>query len=766
MKSARPTGAFGARMRTFPPALFFSVAVLALAVPLPVRAQLTTLVELTGNGATNRGSRPSGLVLGHDGNFYGTTSSGGSSGCGTAFRMTPDGKLTTLLDFTGSSGANPGAKPDHGLIQAKDGNFYGTTTGQGAVKFGTVYRMTPDGIMTVLARLGSDSQGTGGVAGLIEGTDGNLYGTTFSGGSGGGGGGVGGGTVYRVTPQGQFTTMFNLVPGISDDTMQNPYGGLIQATDGNFYGTTWMGGGVVTGGGTVFRITPDGHATLFARLRGYSQNSTGGASETGLVQATDGNFYGVTPVFGRNNLGTVFKVTLRGGVSAIFNFTGAATGSRPDQPLIQGMDGALYGSARDGGTNDAGTLFRITTQGALTMLVNFTNMVGPDMGKSPSSPLLPLTDGSFMGTTGSGGSNGDGTIFQLKISPEMLAAAPALADAGSSAATGAPSMPSNLPPGVAAALARAQARTGSGGTPGFASPPAPEVPQAVITENERNHIPTVFNKLTSPDGRYSISMVDKPWLSTDFRRDYHSYHMLVLSMGDQELAAIPTYRELDAAYWSPDEAYVAVNNSWSDMGGDAVWVFAVPSGKVLKKKDDAIGKSWMKTGIRAVAQGFPITQAPHGGGKTFHFLSASGWQGDQLKFVVNTEEMYDDLEGTFDFNGVADPRRFPAITSSTLSMHGTGSLVANNVQDMTRQQLLLGWWAGAKRGYEFRDDGVCYAQGSAKGTSKWAIREGVYYENSLPYDIVSLTSDQFIFRSRSGITVTLHRVSEAEAEKM
>jgi uncharacterized repeat protein (TIGR03803 family) len=143
---------------------------------------LTTLVKFTGtNGRAPRSS----LIQAKDGNFYGTTAVGGSGcgtgGCGTVFRMTPTGSLTTLLNFTGTNGNNPGYAA---LIQAKDGNFYGTTFTGGLNNLGTVFKMTSTGTLTTLVNFGSQPDGNQPQASLIQTSDGKFYGTTRNGGSG------------------------------------------------------------------------------------------------------------------------------------------------------------------------------------------------------------------------------------------------------------------------------------------------------------------------------------------------------------------------------------------------------------------------------------------------------------------------------------------------------------------------------------------------------------------------------------------------------
>jgi uncharacterized repeat protein (TIGR03803 family) len=254
----------------------------------------TTLLSFNGTDGANPwfGS----LLQGLDGNFYGTTYYGGANDYGTVFKITPGGTLRALHCFEGYP--TDGARPTGALVQATDGNFYGTTDNGGAncdslSGCGTVFKITPGGALTTLHSF-DFTDGVYPVAGLVQATDGNFYGTTVEGGAY-----YGRGTVFKIAPGGTLTTYsFDGTDGAF------PYAGLVQATNGNLYGTT-AGGGADDNYGTVFKITPDGTLTALRSFYGtYGANPFGG-----LVQATDGNFYGTTEVGGANWYGTVFKIT-------------------------------------------------------------------------------------------------------------------------------------------------------------------------------------------------------------------------------------------------------------------------------------------------------------------------------------------------------------------------------------------------------------------------------------------------------------------------
>jgi len=357
-------------------------------------------------GGTDGAWPEAGLVQGSDSNFYGTTYGGGVLGCkGTVFRITSSGTLTTLYSFTGG---DDGGYPRTGLIQGSDGNFYGTTYDGGVFKSGTVFRITSSGTLTNLHSFtggsdGGNKNGTGyPQAGLVQGSDSNYYGTTY------GGGAFGYGTVFRITSSGTLTTLYSFTCG-NDGAWPSP--GLTQGSDSNFYGVA-LGGGAFAWG-TVFRITSSGTLTT---LYTFTGGSDGGMPLAALVQGRDGDFYGTTAFRGAPNSGTVFRMTSSGTLTTLYSFTGGTDGGNPAASLIQGSDGNFYGTMGQGGTSGYGTVFMMTSSGTLTNLHSFA---GSD-GKNPPAALVQGSDGNFYGTAFSGGGINGGTVFKMTASTYLL----------------------------------------------------------------------------------------------------------------------------------------------------------------------------------------------------------------------------------------------------------------------------------------------------------------------------------------------------------
>jgi len=334
------------------------------------------------------GSNPdAALVQATDGNLYGTTWVGGANGYGTFFEVA-SGTVTTLHSFDSTDGAFPNA----GLVQASNGNFYGTTYGGGANGRGTVFQITSAGIVTTLHSF-SSSDGASPWAGLAQGTDGNFYGTTYDGGANDDG------TFFKITPGGKLTTLYSF--NSTDGAFPNA--SLVQATDGNFYGTTDEGG--ANNYGTVFEITPTGTLTTL-----HSFDYTDGADPNASLVLSGGNFYGTTWEGGADGYGTIFEITPAGTLTTLHSFEWTDGAFPFSEGLAQGTDGNFYGTTQVASNYDCGTIFAITSGSTLTTLHSFDYTDGCNA----NSGLTQATTGTFYGTAWAGGT-GYGTVFSLSM---------------------------------------------------------------------------------------------------------------------------------------------------------------------------------------------------------------------------------------------------------------------------------------------------------------------------------------------------------------
>jgi len=424
----------------------------------PDNVTFTTLVnfDLPHNGFT--GGPPGPVVQGSDGNLYGVTTTGGATvnnplcaptGCGTVFKITPTGALTTLYSFCSQPNCADGGYPPSGLVLGADGNFYGITgfggTGAGCYAVGvcgTAFKITPSGTLTTLHNWCSQPNCADGFYGffpdantLVQATDGNFYGTTDFGGANG----FFAGTFFKLTPSGSLTTLYSFCsqPNCTDGALPV---GLTQASDGNFYGTALNGG--ASGDGTVFKFSPSRTGGTLTTLYSFcSQGGLGGCTDGAipfapLIQAADGNFYGTTTFDGANvnsascaaqksECGTVFKITPSGTLTTLYSFCSQANctdGANPNFPLVQATDGNFYGSTASGGvasctstyygTPGCGTVYKLTPGGVLTTLHSFDETDG-----DYPSALFQATNGALYGATLEGGTGCTfcGTVFSLDV---------------------------------------------------------------------------------------------------------------------------------------------------------------------------------------------------------------------------------------------------------------------------------------------------------------------------------------------------------------
>ena len=391
--------------------LFFVIVLAGCLAAARVQGALTYTTLISFNG-TNGANPVAGLVQGADGNFYGTAPNGGPNSNGTVFAISPDGSFfTNVYSFTG--GTN-GASPAGGLIVGTDGNFYGTTYSGGVSNVGTVFQITPNGTFAQLAQL-SFTNGANPDVALVQAPDGSFYGGTRYGGpfpvttSGG----IGYGTIFQVTTNGLLTTPV-LFAGTNG---ANPTA-LVLANDGNFYGVTTWGGNTAQvhfGVGTIFRLGLDG---TFTNLYQFSGFNDGGFPQAALVQGNNGIFYGTTQSGGSNQIGTIFRMTFGGQFQSLLSFPSSSMGSYPFGALIQASDGNFYGTTYLGGnlsTTQRGTIFQLTPAGAFAQVLQFTGTNGNVLGANPQSPLVQGTDGNFYGTTVNGGVFNKGTVFRLSL---------------------------------------------------------------------------------------------------------------------------------------------------------------------------------------------------------------------------------------------------------------------------------------------------------------------------------------------------------------
>jgi uncharacterized protein (TIGR03437 family) len=387
---------------------------------LTVAAQAQTLTTLASFDGTN-GSGPTTVLQGSGGNFYGTTFAGGTYGAGTIFQITPAGALTPLYSLGVTSEQDI---IEAGMIQAANGNFYGTTNGPSGSVYGIIFEITPAGALTTLHSF-TEAEGNN-PSGLVQANDGNFYGTTTNGlGTTAGGFTSDNGWIFKLTPTGDLTPLYIFGESAKDEGI-SPGGGLIQASDGNLYGTTSEGGTGVcigefrnnVGCGTVFKVTLAGALTTLYRFD--STMNDGIIPYAGLIQANDGNLYGETSAGGANGAGTIFRITLDGALTPLYSFPGDCS---PVGNLIQATDGNLYGmTSYYCGDHQGGTIFKMTLGGAFTTFYSFCAQPNCADGRTPAW-LIQGSDGNLYGTTSQSGPGANGTVFKLTLTSAPMVTA-------------------------------------------------------------------------------------------------------------------------------------------------------------------------------------------------------------------------------------------------------------------------------------------------------------------------------------------------------
>jgi uncharacterized repeat protein (TIGR03803 family) len=336
------------------------------AIPLPAQ----TFTTLHSFDATDGDDPQGGLVQATNGKLYGTTYGGGANGAGTVFKITPSGTLTTVYSFCAQSGCSDGAYPYATLVQATNGSLYGTTTGGGANGDGTVFKITPGGVLTTLHSF-DVTDGYLPYTALVQASNGDLYGTTVQGGANGAG------TVFKITPSGTLTTLYSLCSQSNCADGYDVTAALVQATDRSFYGTTVLGGAncIPDGGcGTIFKITPGGALTT---LYNFTGGTDGENPETGLTQDTNGKFYGTTQA----GNGTIYSLSV-----GLGSFVETQTSSGKVGAVVKILGTDLTGATSVTFNGTAAT-FTIVSKSEITTTVPTGATTGPVKVVTPGGTL-------------------------------------------------------------------------------------------------------------------------------------------------------------------------------------------------------------------------------------------------------------------------------------------------------------------------------------------------------------------------------------------
>ncbi len=425
--------------------------------------EFEVVVQFTGKSGTFLGSYPiGGLVRAGDGNLYGVTSFGGPNSGGTIFRLTEDGELTTLASFSGGSNYLPGYSvplpprvPAGPLVVGDDGNLYGTSKFGGLGDNGSVFRVSLGGTLTILATFTGSSGSLPGMfpaSRLVDGGDGNLYGVTTQGGTGNKG------VIFRVSTDGSVATLAHVSSfGSGSDVV----GGLTLGNDGKLYGTASRGGNFF--GGTLFRVSLSGMGETihhFASSRGgYRPQTTLTKAGSGIMYGTcsdtaniyqlsldgivsqfksltgggirypdgdlailsDGSLMAVCAEGGASGVGGIYLLPPNGAPEFVHEFVNHENfgGERPVGGLASHPNGVLFGTTYEGGQNGAGTLYRMDAFGQLETLISFDHRGIDDRGAHPSADLMVASDGTIWGTTEEGGVTGDGTVFSMTADGDL-----------------------------------------------------------------------------------------------------------------------------------------------------------------------------------------------------------------------------------------------------------------------------------------------------------------------------------------------------------
>ena len=345
------------------------------------------------SGGTDGGFPAAGVIRDSAGNLYGTTVNGGAAGYGTVYMLDAAGQETVLYSFTGGT---DGGFPYSGLMRDAAGNLYGTTTSRGTAGGGVVYKLDTAGQQTVLYNFTGGADGGYPYAGVIRDTAGNLYGTTYNGGT------MKLGVVYKLDAAGDETVLYNFRGGPDG---ASPQGGVIRDPAGNLYGTTVHGG--AAGAGVVYKLAASGDEAV---LYSFTGAADGSQPDAGVIRDSAGNLYGTTAYGGVANVGVVYQLDPAGHETVPYNFPDAAGGSYPNAGVVRDSAGNLYGATFHGGPANAGVVYRLDPAGRETVLYSFTG--GAD-GAGPMAGVIHDTEGNLYGTTTAGGAAGWGVVYKL-----------------------------------------------------------------------------------------------------------------------------------------------------------------------------------------------------------------------------------------------------------------------------------------------------------------------------------------------------------------
>jgi uncharacterized repeat protein (TIGR03803 family) len=359
----------------------------------------TETVLYTFTGETDGMGPYAGVIRDSTGNLYGTTGYGGVAGLGVVFELNTSGVQTPLYGFPAAAG---GFGPNAGVVRDSSGNFYGTTPLGGSAGAGTVYEVETTGQEIVLYSFTGGSDGNGPNSGVIRDAAGNLYGTTLSGGS------SGAGVVYKVATTGVETVLYNFTGGADGS---NPYPGLVFDSAGNLYGTTWYGG--TADAGVIYKVSPSGTETVLYNFTGSIGASR---SYSSLFRDSAGNLYGVEYSGGTAGFGAVYKLDTTNNFTVLYSFTGGNDGRYPYGGVTRDSAGNLYGTTEVGGATYAGVVYKVDTSGNETVLYNFTG--GAD-GHYPNAGVILDSAGNLYGTTYYGGATGAGVVFELDTTNQL-----------------------------------------------------------------------------------------------------------------------------------------------------------------------------------------------------------------------------------------------------------------------------------------------------------------------------------------------------------